>query len=208
MAMGNKGPNADVEDPDDEPPMPRPARSVTLEAVSTILRSIQDLDTPYARTVEEIMASFGRQTRVDSIRWHELEWIVHEQGVQYRVGQAQCGLSAMTEGYRIRGSRLYSHRTDRRDFFVKGYKIDQEKLQANFRRSEEDPEYVRFLYLWQKFPAPFLYLATGKEPGEKINLVVVLADGYDKAILDEVSVVELSEPYTTVFTKGIWVKDA
>ncbi|KAH9025513.1 hypothetical protein EDB85DRAFT_1982428 [Lactarius pseudohatsudake] len=56
MAMGNKGPDADVEDTDDEPPMPRPARSVTLEAVSTILRSIQDLDTPYARTVEEIMA--------------------------------------------------------------------------------------------------------------------------------------------------------
>ncbi|KAH9046325.1 hypothetical protein EDB83DRAFT_2317663 [Lactarius deliciosus] len=90
----------------------------------------------------------------------------------------------------------------------KGYKIDYEKLQANFRRSEEDPEYVRFLYLWQKFPVPFLYLATVKEPGKKTNLVVVLADGYDKAMLDEVPVVELSEPYTTVFTKGVWVKDA
>ncbi|KAH9010824.1 hypothetical protein EDB84DRAFT_1445504 [Lactarius hengduanensis] len=97
---------------------------------------------------------------------------------------------------------------NRPHFFIKGYKIDLEKLQANFRRSEEDPEYVRFLYLWQKFPAPFLYLATGTEPGQKSNLVVVLADGYDKAKLDKVSVVELSEPYTAVFTKGIWVKDA
>jgi hypothetical protein len=102
---------------------------------------------------------------------------------------------------------------DNREIFVKGYKIDNDKLRRNFTWREDDPGYLRFLDIWQKFPEPFLYLTTAMEldfspvdPGAELHLVVVLADGYDKEALEREEVVELSEPYTKVFTLGIWVK--
>ena len=60
--------------------------------------------------------------------------------------------------------------------------------------------------LGKKFPTEFLYLTSGKEPEGKISLVVVLADGYDKEKLEQVSMVDLSEPYTKIFTPGVWAK--
>ena len=63
------------------------------------------------------------------------------------------------------------------------------------------------LDIWEKFPTEFLYLAMGNEPDGRISLVIVLAEGYDKEKLEKVSMVDLSrEPYSKVFTPGIWVK--
>jgi hypothetical protein len=50
-------------------------------------------------------------------------------------------------------------------------------------------------------------LESGKEPGGEPSLVIVLAEGYDKGKLEQEPMVDLSEPYTKVFTPGIWVKD-
>lgn len=95
---------------------------------------------------------------------------------------------------------------DEEEFYIKGYKVDREQLLNNFTPRPDDPENVRFMGLWKKFPTDFLYLASGKEPEGKISLVVVLADGYDKEKLEQVSMVDLSEPYTKIFTPGIWAK--
>jgi hypothetical protein len=95
---------------------------------------------------------------------------------------------------------------DEEEFYLKGYKVDRHKLLNNFPTRPDDPQNVRFMGLWQQFPTEFLYLATGKEPEGRISLVVVLADGYDKERLEQVPMVDLSEPYTRIFTPGIWVK--
>ncbi|SRR6266702_3701465 len=87
------------------------------------------------------------------------------------------------------------------ELFIKGYKIDHDKIRS-LRHRKDDPQNVRFLSLWRKFPLPFLYLATGKEPGDHVSLVVVLADGYDREALDRVPMVDLSEPYTKIFLRG------
>jgi hypothetical protein len=101
-----------------------------------------------------------------------------------------------------------------RELLVKGYKIDRDKLKKNFASREDDPHYIRFLPLSQNFPAPFLYMTTAIELGDlslvevgnDLSLVVVLADGYDKEALEQTEMVDISEPYTKVFTPGIWIK--
>ena len=93
-----------------------------------------------------------------------------------------------------------------RKFYIKGYKVDRDKF-SKFPTRPNDPENARFLELWKKFPEPFLYLENGLEPDGEINLVIVLADGYNKEEVENVPIVELSEPYTEVFTAGVWVKD-
>jgi hypothetical protein len=98
-------------------------------------------------------------------------------------------------------------RMDNKECYIKGYKIDRHKLINNFPSMPGDPENTRYMWLWQKFPVSFLYLASGKEPGDEISLVVVLADGYDKEEVEQKPMVELSDPYTKVFTPGLWVRD-
>jgi hypothetical protein len=97
---------------------------------------------------------------------------------------------------------------DEEEFYLKGYKIDREKLPNNFPTRPDDPKNVRFRSLWQQFPTEFLYLANGKEPEGGICLVFVLADGYNKEKLEQEPVVDLTyDPYTEAFTPGIWVED-
>ena len=95
----------------------------------------------------------------------------------------------------------------RNDLYIKGYKVDREKLLNNFTPRAWDPENLRMLDIWEKFPTEFLYIAMGNEPDGRISLVIVLAEGYDKEKLEKVSMVDLSrEPFSKVFTPGIWVK--
>ena len=94
------------------------------------------------------------------------------------------------------------------EFYIKGYKFDREKLLNNFPTRPDDPENFRMLWLWKKFPTDFLYLGSGKELGGEMSLVVVLAEGSDKEKLEQEPMVDLSyEPYSRVFTPGIWVKN-
>jgi hypothetical protein len=89
---------------------------------------------------------------------------------------------------------------------IKGYKIDRVKLLDNFPSRPNDPQNLRYMSLWEKFPEPFPYLTTGIEP-EGIILVVVLADGYNREEVEQKPMAELSDPYTKVFTPGLWVRD-
>lgn len=94
------------------------------------------------------------------------------------------------------------------EFYIKGYKIDFDKLLNNFPTRPDDPQNLRMMWLWEKFPTEYLYVGSGKEPGGKHSLVIVLAEGSDKEKLEQESMVDLShEPYSKVFTPGIWVKN-
>jgi hypothetical protein len=94
------------------------------------------------------------------------------------------------------------------EFYIKGYKFDREKLLNNFTPRPADPQNLRMLWLWKKFPTEFLYLGSGSEPGGEPSLVIVLAEGYDKEKLEQEPMIDLShEPYNKVFAPGIWVKD-
>jgi hypothetical protein len=89
--------------------------------------------------------------------------------------------------------------------FIKGYKIDQAKLSKHFPRPD-DPHNKRFLSIWEYFPYDFLYVGGGEDPQGHIDIVVVLADGPNREDLEKTLMPDLSEPYTKVFTPGIWVR--
>ena len=91
--------------------------------------------------------------------------------------------------------------------YMKGYKVDGDKLKAMYGTQEDDPENIRFLAIWEKFPLPFKYLGDGLEPDGDIALVLVLEDGYDREGLEKTIILSLDAPYTKVFTPGIWVHD-
>ncbi|KIL66953.1 hypothetical protein M378DRAFT_159876 [Amanita muscaria Koide BX008] len=90
--------------------------------------------------------------------------------------------------------------------YIKGYKVDRDKLKAMYGSREDDPENTRFLAIWEKFPLHFKYLGNGREPDENISLVLVLEDGYDREGLENTVIPSLIAPYTKVFTPGIWVR--
>ena len=93
------------------------------------------------------------------------------------------------------------------ELYIKGYKIDREKLLNNFTPRPEDPQNTRMMLLWREFLTEFLYLARGKEPDGRFSLVIVLAEGHDKEKLEQEPMVDLThEPYSKIFTPGIWVK--
>ena len=92
--------------------------------------------------------------------------------------------------------------------YIKGYKVDRDKIKATYGTREDDPENIRFLAIWEKFPLPFKYLGIGWEPDESVAfaLVLVLEDGYDRQALEKTVIPSLNAPYTKVFTPGIWVR--
>jgi hypothetical protein len=56
---------------------------------------------------------------------------------------------------------------DERPLYLKGYKIDRLKI-LEFPTLPDDPQNLRYLWLWKEFPLPFLYLAVGRDSvGEK-----------------------------------------
>ena len=58
--------------------------------------------------------------------------------------------------------------------YIKGYKVDRDKLKATYGSREDDPENTRFLAIWEKFPLDFKYPGSEKESDEDIALVLVL----------------------------------
>ena len=47
--------------------------------------------------------------------------------------------------------------------YIKGYKVDRDKLKATYGSRENDPKNTRFLAIWEKFPSDFKYLGSEKE---------------------------------------------
>ena len=92
------------------------------------------------------------------------------------------------------------------EVFIKGYKVDRDKLKERYGTREYDPNNSRFWSIWEKFPHKYLYFATGMDESRDLHLVVVLADGLNKEELEQQPIVTLEAPYTNVFTPGIWVR--
>jgi hypothetical protein len=91
------------------------------------------------------------------------------------------------------------------EVYIKGYKVDGDKLKMKYGSREDDPENTRFLSIWEKFPLHFKYLGNGRESDGSIALVLVLEDGYDRESLEQTVIPSLTAPYTNVFTQGVWV---
>ena len=92
------------------------------------------------------------------------------------------------------------------EIFIKGYKVDRDKLKERYGTREDDPNNTRLWSIWQKFPHEYLYFSGGMDERGGIQLVVVLADGLDKEELKRQPMITLEAPYTNVFTPGIWVR--
>ncbi|KAF5340804.1 hypothetical protein D9758_017656 [Tetrapyrgos nigripes] len=63
LAAEINGGDDDVDD--DAPVQPRPSRREALQAVSAIREFVRSMEDPYARKMEAILTSFGRQTRLE-----------------------------------------------------------------------------------------------------------------------------------------------
>ena len=63
---GEKNAGDGVDDDLDESPVVKPSRREALAAVSTLSKYIADLDEPFARKLEVVLAGFGYQTRLDA----------------------------------------------------------------------------------------------------------------------------------------------
>ena len=69
--------------------------------------------------------------------------------------------------------------------YIKGYKVDFDKLRARFGTDEDNPNNTRFLPIVEIFPRDsYLYITTGRDPNDKYYLVVVPDDGGDQAELE------------------------
>ncbi|KAJ6601945.1 hypothetical protein DFH09DRAFT_900189 [Mycena vulgaris] len=53
---------------DEEEIDPKPSRKEALQAAATLGKYIADLDDPFARKMEVILSSFGRETRREEVR--------------------------------------------------------------------------------------------------------------------------------------------
>jgi hypothetical protein len=53
---------------DDEEIDPKPSRKEALQAAATLRKYIADLDDPFARKMQGVLSSFGRETRREEVR--------------------------------------------------------------------------------------------------------------------------------------------
>ncbi|THU88175.1 DDE-domain-containing protein [Dendrothele bispora CBS 962.96] len=68
MKEGSSDQDIWFDDVNEDSFIPRPTHREALKAVSVIQRYAQDIDEPFARKLENLLASFGRQTRLEDIQ--------------------------------------------------------------------------------------------------------------------------------------------
>ena len=95
--------------------------------------------------------------------------------------------------------------------YLKGYKIDKEKIRSEFPRQprHSNDNYVLGYYkpILNNIPRDaYDYLLSGREPDGKSVLVLVLALGYDREELEGITVSSDGFPKGSfaVLTPGIW----
>ena len=98
-------------------------------------------------------------------------------------------------------------------FFLKGFKLDREKIRRHFPREENEPEgsYEMTWYsaILDCIPeTAYKYVGRGVESDGHLNLVVVIEDGRDEEALKKGSVESqdeiLAKIAEDVLTPGIW----
>ena len=100
-------------------------------------------------------------------------------------------------------------------FYIKGYKLDRQKIRATFKREDNEPEKI-YDFAWVRpiidsIPeTAYKYVGNGLEPDGHLNLVLVIEDGYDEAAL-KASEVQRPEMLPVgslkVLTPGVWPTD-
>ncbi|KAH9172852.1 hypothetical protein EDB89DRAFT_1850750 [Lactarius sanguifluus] len=96
--------------------------------------------------------------------------------------------------------------------YLKGYKLDREKIRAEFPRDELDTAVNYELSYHEPILAcisetAHKYLGCGMEPNGEIVVVLVLEDGYDRSALEAADIVApdtLFKPVLSVLTPGVW----
>jgi len=95
--------------------------------------------------------------------------------------------------------------------FLKGYKLDRQKIRSEFPRKEHQPEDTyHVIYsgpIINSIPSTaYKYVGAGVEPDGDIVEVLVLEDGYDLNMLDGIITPpnEFPKGALSVLTPGIW----
>ena len=99
-----------------------------------------------------------------------------------------------------------------RKFYIKGYKLDPEKIRQTFSRKPDLPEETCDIYWYQPIvdyiPGDaYRYVGSGIEPDGHHNLVLVLDDGNDEVALKKTDVdlpESLPKQVLQVLTPGVW----
>jgi len=100
----------------------------------------------------------------------------------------------------------------KRTLYIKGYKLDRQKIRNTFPREEHEPD-ENYELAWYRLivegipETAYKYVGCGVEPDGHLNLVLVLDDGYDKLKMKEISVKPpetLPQQALQLLTPGIW----
>jgi hypothetical protein len=99
----------------------------------------------------------------------------------------------------------------KRMLYLKGYKLDRQKIRSRFPRedyeSEDNYELNYYKPIITHIPeTAYKYVGCGVESDGHLNLVLVLEDGYDQTALDGIITTPdtLPEASLNVLTPGIW----
>jgi len=96
-----------------------------------------------------------------------------------------------------------------KQLFIKGFKIDREKIKKRFNTKKGDPAYARILFTitdWVPREA-YLYIGVGIEQDESFSSVFVLDDGYDREALEKMSMPQCHKELLEAreyLTAGVW----
>jgi hypothetical protein len=93
--------------------------------------------------------------------------------------------------------------------YIKGYKVNLDKITRLYGvTSEEDPDNTRFLDIVRIFPREsYKYIGGGFESDGRLEFVVVLDEGNDKATLENSPMPEFDQKGTgEILTAGVWKK--
>ncbi|KAF8523320.1 hypothetical protein BU17DRAFT_86042 [Hysterangium stoloniferum] len=97
-------------------------------------------------------------------------------------------------------------------FYIKGYKLDPDKIRQTFSKKPDLPEATSDIYWYQPIidyipETAYRYVGCGLEPDGHYNLVLVLDDGNDEAALKQTNVdlpESLPKQVLQVLTTGVW----
>lgn len=92
--------------------------------------------------------------------------------------------------------------------YIKGYKLDLDKVKALFGTDERDPDNTRFYHFGDFLDRDsYLYKGGGEDPEGRIVFVVVLAEGESKAELEAMAMPEFDmRGLEKILTEGVWMR--
>ena len=92
--------------------------------------------------------------------------------------------------------------------YIKGYKVDLDKVTEHFGTKDHDPHNTRFLAIVQIFPrTSYMYIGGGEDLKGNIDLVVVLDEADTRAELEGRPMPDFDlRGADEIMTEGVWEK--